>query len=66
MDWIIVSSVSWHALIADVSTIKADIKAIKEMIELIGHLTPDQQAKLNKVFDTATGGSAKIDDAISP
>lgn len=45
-------------------SIKAQLAAIKAAIALIGKLTPDQQANLNKIFDTATGDSAKIDAAV--
>ncbi len=65
MSFIIVDSRDWSKLISDIAAIKTQLTAINAAIALLGHLTPDQQAKLNKIFDTATADSAKIDAALS-
>ncbi len=62
--WVWMNQADFASINTKLDAMKVQLTAIKAAIALIGKLTPDQQDKLNKIFDTATGDSAKIDDAI--
>jgi hypothetical protein len=68
-----ISANAWYALVDSINNTEATVlrletkmAALGKAIALLGKLPPDVQAKLNKIFDTATGDSAKIDAATSP
>ncbi len=62
--WPWISQADLAPINSKLDAMKVQLTAIKAAIALIGKLTPDQQANLNKIFDTASGDSAKIDAAI--
>jgi hypothetical protein len=56
---------TWKAMQATIARIETKVDALTVAVKAMGHLTPAQQATLNKIFDTATADSAKVDAAIS-
>jgi hypothetical protein len=62
---IFVSDAAWTSMQATITRIETKIDALTVAVKALGHLTPAQQATLNKIFDTATADSAKMDVALS-
>ncbi len=62
--WIWISQSDFASMNAKLDDMKTQLTAINAAIAQLAKLTPDQQSKFNKIFDTATGDSAKIDAAI--